>query len=315
MTSSSSVNVLSDKTVVVVFSADKNVICGLLVGITSAMLNLNTQYRLKCYILCIGLSEIETTLIFESLQTLGNRLELEFINIDEQLLNSLYTYGRFSPAVYARYFLAELISTENYPIYIDTDIIIQCDLSLLSKEIDTPYYAAGVPQGYVHEYMLEELIKQYDLISDASYVNSGFMVINASKWRQEGVAEKLIAITRSSANKTKWLDQDIFNIMFNNKWQYIPDKWNTLVYLTPESPTLMPRDLVNIHTVAKYKPWMFKNRYSQGVVREFYRYLEAVRVPWDDCPGSTFSYSNPYHSRLKRVSQKVQNLFLRLSNK
>lgn len=289
-----------------VLAADRNVISGLLVAITSAFLNLDRQYNLKCYVLAIALTDSEKASIVDWLSSFTPRLELKFIDIEEKLFTGLYTYGRFSPAVYGRYFIAELIPEVTYPIYIDTDIIVQCDLSSLLAEFDSSFVAAGVSQGILEDFVDRDFIQLHHLQPTLPYVNSGFMVINSPLWRQEKYADKLLAMTKQLGDNTKLLDQDVFNILFHQKWQVLDSQWNTLVMLNPyTSPIIKLPKNANVHTVGKFKSWMFKQKGSKGVVKEFYRYLHQTSYPHRDCPTSEFAYQNPLIKNLKSTLKKV----------
>lgn len=296
----------SDKQISLVLAADKNVIYGLLVAIVSSFLNLDRKYSLKCHILAIALTDSEKALIAEWLSPFAPRLELKFIDIEEQAINELYTYGRFSSAIYARYFTAELIPEANYPIYIDTDIIVQCDLSILLEQFNSLMAAAGIVEGTIGKFMNDKLINLYDLQKDSPYFNSGFMVINAPLWRKEKYAAQLLATTKQLAHNTKSPDQDVFNITFHQSWQVLDHKWNTLVMLNPyTSPVIKLPKNANIHTVGKFKPWMFKQRGSKGVIKEFYYYLQQTSYPHQDFPTSEFEYQNPVIKNLKYTLKKV----------
>ena len=297
---------LSDKHLSLVLAADSNVIYGLLVAITSSFLNLNRQYNLKCYVLAIALTDSEKASIREWLNPFSPRLELNFIDIEREAIDTLYTYGRFSSAIYGRYFTAELIPEATYPIYIDTDIIVQRDLSELLTKLDPSKPAAGVAEGTIQKFMSDRAISRYNLQESSTYINSGFIVINASLWREEKYADKLLAITKQLANDTKSPDQDAFNILFHRSWQVLDSQWNTLVMLNPyTSPIIELPKKANVHTVGKFKPWMFEYKRSQGVVKEFYRYLNQTSYPDRDCPTSEFKYQNPVIKNLKSTLKKV----------
>ena len=300
---------LLDKQLSIVLAADRNVIYGLIVAITSSYLNLNRQYTLNCYVLSISLTDIEKASIRDWLSPFYSRLKLSFIDVEHHLIEGLYTFGRFSSAIYARYFIAELIPEVSYPIYIDTDIIIQRDLSDLLKVFNPLMAVAAVAEGTIGEFMRDDIINSYCLERSSSYFNSGFMLINAPLWRKEKYANKLLAISKEIEGNTGFPDQDVLNILFNQLCQTVDEKWNTLVMVKPyELPAMKVPKQTNVHTVGTYKPWMFKRRGSKTIIKKFYHYLKQTSYPNYDCPESRFKHHNILIVNRKLTVKKIFNV-------
>ena len=99
------------------------------------------------------------------------------------------------------------------------------------------------------------------------YFNAGMMLIDVDAYRSYNVFERAGQILADSRYQCDFLDQDVLNIMFRDKWKELPCKWNLLngflkkEYMSDARwPDMMAgiKDRAIIHYSAKEKPWSWR---------------------------------------------------------
>ncbi|MCR5542948.1 MAG: hypothetical protein K6F55_02280, partial [Eubacterium sp.] len=152
-------------------------------------------------------------------------------------------------------------------LYLDGDIVVSDDLTeLYNKNIDD-YVVAAVPDSSVMYMPRDEMyLKDY-------YFNSGVMLMNLRKMREEKTSEKLREMKRSLSDKSL-MDQNVFNLVIKDRVERLPikynfmyvnlnrskDKWSfekiNLKYKTDyRNLKEIEKDAVIVHYASKDKPW------------------------------------------------------------
>ena len=108
-------------------------------------------------------------------------------------------------SAYARLFLARYIS-EDIVLYLDGDSVIQGDLSPLFKLDITKFYFAAVQDTAGTMYR-----NQVGISGNEKYINSGFMLINLKKWRDDNIEYQFLQFIRKYHGKVPCCDQETLN--------------------------------------------------------------------------------------------------------
>ncbi len=168
--------------------------------------------------------------------------------------------------------LADIFNDLDTILYLDGDIIVRDDLSELFSVDLSGYYAGAVrdlPQVIYDEQKIGKDIAATD------YFNSGVMLLNLKKIREDNVESKLIE-TKKNYNDDSLMDQNIFNIVFKNTVLQLPLEYNACYINLVESKDkydisrineLYGRNYKNVlqflpdikimHFSSKLKPWYF----------------------------------------------------------
>ena len=123
-----------------------------------------------------------------------------------------------------------------------------------------PHFAAISPISNWQELSLD---------GAAHYFNSGVMVLNLARWREEAIDQKLLACLRDNAQYVWCWDQYALNVVFAGQWKTLPSRWNQgyHVFEYPDethSPISqsefieMRDDPAVIHFTTEFKPWDFR---------------------------------------------------------
>ena len=132
------------------------------------------------------------------------------------------TQGSFSSyAAYSRFFIAD-----DLPDYIDKILYIDCDTCVVSSledlfniNIDN-YVLAGVLDILPSSHK-----KHINFTSQDMYYNSGVLLFNCKKWKEEGYTHKIYNHISSIESMYSFHDQDLINIICKNKIFTLPPEY------------------------------------------------------------------------------------------
>lgn len=124
------------------------------------------------------------------------------VNITETSPNRNTIFSNFS---FGRLLLPDIVK-EDKVLYIDTDAIVRKDISNVWNYDISNYYVAGVKDYGIYD---DKIIEKYGITG--KYVNSGFIVLNLKKIREENIKEKWFDLINNK--KLTFPDQDALNIV------------------------------------------------------------------------------------------------------
>ncbi len=222
----------------------------------------NRGMRFMIHILDGGIS-IKNKLKFH-LFFIRKSLKYQFYKIDYSSIINAPTHGHISLSAYSRLFLPSILSKEIFHVlYLDCDLVVVNDLNeLMNIKIDEYHVAA------IEEIISEEMRTTLEL-RGSLYFNSGVMLINLKKWREENMESKFLEFINEKPEKIKYWDQDVLNYCLKNKWMRLPQKYNiTHFFFYPEvyPPAYFGmkqeeydesvKDPAIIHFTSHQKPWI-----------------------------------------------------------
>ena len=263
------------------------------VVIASILSNANSSDELHFYILDSGLSDENKDNILK-LKTLGN-CEISFVKVDESkfdIYKDISTHSYLSIAAYYRLRLAELLPDIDRIIYLDCDTIVNTSLNELFNIDFEDNYTAGV---------LDVRVKHKKKWKNTSYVNSGVLVINLAKIRQDNIENAYFEYTKNNPDVIKTGDQDIINFVLKDKIKILPDEWNVQVSHF-NSRTSYTRNPKIVHFIGCQKPWIFgANTFFKNL---YFENLE--KTPWKISEDETFKWKflNPLYSGFNFIKHR-----------
>lgn len=213
-----------------------------------------------------------------------DRLHIHWTPLDQAGLASipgpLRAYDHVSPASYFRLLLPRLLPEElNRVIYLDCDLIVLGDLGMLwNLDIDA-HYAAAVPELTADSRLVSSpqglrLWRELGLAADLEQFNSGVLLINLGKWRDELIEQRALVYLAQAADWVRWHDQEALNAVFAGNWLRLDPHWNlTMRHLVETTPaTGQPPAIIHYHTAAK--PWHADYTFTLREV--FFDYLDET---------------------------------------
>jgi lipopolysaccharide biosynthesis glycosyltransferase len=138
---------------------------------------------------------------------------------------------------------------------LDSDIVVQDNLEFLLSLDVGDNIVAGVSNG-TDEWQKEN--ERLNLPGDNEYINTGVMIVNAERWRQERIFDTLVGWYKDHTDKLRLADQDMINVVLGNRKIVLETKWNT------QQHTFLDEDIKNFdaeafrgifHFTGLVKPW------------------------------------------------------------
>lgn len=182
-----------------------------------------------------------------------------------------------TPAALLKFMLPDLLVSWDKVIYLDGDIVVKDDITpLWNVDLEDHPIAAVIDSGTI--YWKHEYAKKV-----TSYFNSGVMVMNLQAMRDDRYPDALIERKRL-LNDSTLMDQNVFNLVFDNKVKLLPIQWNCLFVNLVRAKELFEIDDLNqtygvdyrdvgevarracvIHYSSKDKPWKSQSTPLHGL--------------------------------------------------
>ncbi len=217
----------------IAMATDNNYVYPTVVSMTSILENKNANSQIHFYIL------LSSDLTNESKQNILN-LKRYYDNCQISLIDMQNRYKsaslvrHLSTAAYYRLNLPSLLPNVDKILYLDGDTAVQQDLQeLYNTNIDN-YYIAGVRDLDALVERGDDYVKQFGINSCSQYINSGVLLMNLKKMRNEKLEEKFNEFIEKYHNPQNRLgifhDQDVLNVVCYNNIYILPLKYNALVH-------------------------------------------------------------------------------------
>jgi lipopolysaccharide biosynthesis glycosyltransferase len=198
----------------------------------------NTQSFINFYILDNCITNCNKK-ILEEIKKEFNNFTIEYINIakyieeyfNENKMDIYYDPNRISLDAYSRLFIPNIKRDLEKIIYLDVDLIVVQDIKKL-YDIDLGSYTIGAVSEYynidysIHKFKLMDIIPQQN---DKKEFNSGVLLIDCKKWREENIFDKLLKIQLNYGNKILQQDQGLLNKYFYNNYFELDLSCNIMV--------------------------------------------------------------------------------------
>ncbi len=180
--------------------------------------------------------------------------EIQYYSISDSRLNDFVTMNTWTSAVYYRLYFSSLVQDKvERLIYLDTDTVVLKSLMELNSVSLGGFPVAAVWDNYVRTQPLIGIEKE------GEYFNSGVLVIDVNRWRDEKISENAIRYLLDYPERIKFVDQCALNAVLKGKWQKLENKFNLLYSYVPESLSkkelsLFLTDKVIVHFTLQ-RPW------------------------------------------------------------
>ncbi len=309
---------------IVLCAADENYVKPLAVTLHSAASNLADGHQLQVVLLDGGISETSWGGLRETL--IGLPVTVQVIRPDLTQVSDLMTSHHISHAAYLRLLAAKILPDDiDKVIYLDSDVLVLDNVTKLWQiELGAAYCAAAVDIAcpfidaeehfasaessessfnavpYVAAVSPIPNWRQLGIDGKGRYFNSGVMVLNLKRWRQDDICRKLLKCLRDNSAHVWCWDQYALNVVFAGQWKPLDPRWNqgTHVYeypsedvcpIAPEQFVAMRDRPAIVHYTTEYKPWLYRKFHPQRDL--FFQHLDQTAfVGWrPENPGFRFS--------------------------
>ena len=210
-----------------------------------------------------------------------------YYNVSDHLLNiTKFVCKSGLPLItYYRLFLTEILPNDiEKVLYLDGDCIVRHSLQPLC-DIDLSDYAVGsVFDMYDGDI---EFYNRLRYAPEKGYFNAGVLLINLDYWRRHDVINDFIDYLNTYPERIMLEDQDVLNVVFQDKKLAIPIKYNFQMNFLNKIPkwyywkyeeelTKAQKDPVIVHFAGFYKPWDKRIRHPHPFDSTFYKYQDQT---------------------------------------
>ena len=243
-----------ESTINIFFTADNHYAKYLAVTITSIIVN--TEAFVSFYVLDGGISK-ESKRRIEDLKRI-KPFQIEYILIDNKRFDNApkSSQKHISNNTNYRFLISTLKPSIDRCIFLDADLVANGDISeLWNVDIGDNYMAAVSDQFPLCP---NSWAQKLPLPKDYIYVNTGVIVVNLKKWREDGIEEKLFENLERYCNLLMFPDQDTLNITLAPYVRYLPHVFNAMpvqCYYNIDQAREAFSAPVILHWAGARKPW------------------------------------------------------------
>ncbi len=215
---------MSEKENNIVFVTDDFYVKPLVVTITSIKKNIKGNDIYNIHILGNNLSEKNKEIIEKCS---NNNIKINIIDANDylkKLKNITCSNRHVNSTGLLKFYIPEIFKTLDKILYLDSDILVLKDIKELINVRLNGYYLAAVKDPYPI-IIKKEYLKTLG-IENQKYFNSGVMLLNLEKMRNDNIIEKLVDYRLN--NQTTFMDQDTLNVILGEKCLMLHCKYNVL---------------------------------------------------------------------------------------
>ena len=272
------------------YACDDNFIKYTVVSLHSMISNASREHKYHVYVLHTGVSEK----MMRRVQELENEnFSVSFEDVGEYLRSisdRLPIRDYYSKTTYYRLFIAEMFPQYSKAIYIDSDTVVQGDISeLYNTDIGDAYVGACHEQAMVQVDEYGTYVEKVMGISRHNFFNAGMLLINCRRFRDGAVLDKFIRLL-GIYNFVVTQDEDYLNVICKDHVYWLDQRWNTEIF--GEIPYPIEQAHI-LHYIMTNKPWHYVDcRYGDV----FWKYAGQTAV-CDDILEELHNYTDEQRER------------------
>ena len=261
-----------DKTIHIFYACDDGFVKFTIVSLFSMMQNASRKHQYHIHVLH---TNIEPATEQRMLAMADECFEISFDNVSgylDQLCEKLPLRDYYSNTTYYRMFIADMFPEIDKAIYIDSDTVVQGDISELYG-IDLKDYdvAACHEQAMLQEDVYGTYVEKCLGLDRNRFFNAGVLLINCKSFRENKILERFVKLLGVYDCRVTQ-DEDYLNILCADRVLFLPQTWNSEVF---GEMLDAPENCSIIHYIMVAKPWHFADCRLGDI---FWRYAEQTEV-------------------------------------
>ena len=165
-----------------------------------------------------------------------------------------HCFGAFSSlTIYFRLFIPDLFPQYDKGIYLDADLVVPGDISLLFRECLGRNLLGAVADTSIRKIApFTRYIDNYVGVDYHRYVNSGVLLLNMKRLREVDLSGRFLSCVEKYGLETVAPDQDYLNALCRDGIHYLNPCWNTM----PADGAGKTGDPQIVHFNLATKPWL-----------------------------------------------------------
>ena len=247
---------MNRKIVPIFYACDDVFVKYTVVSLSSIIKNASKDYDYKVYVLYTSIGqEMKDALLALSCEN----FEITFTDVSDYLKSiskDLPVRHYYSKTTYYRFFISEMFKEYDKAIYIDSDTIVQGDISkLYETDIGDEYLGACHEQAMMQVDDYGKYCEQVVGVSRHNFFNAGIMLINTEMFRERKVLNLFLHYL-GEYDFVVTQDEDYLNLICKDHVHWLDQKWNTELTDGLEYDYDY-RDAYILHYIMVNKPWHY----------------------------------------------------------
>jgi lipopolysaccharide biosynthesis glycosyltransferase len=271
---------------------DKNYLNPFYALIASILIN-NSEAEIRFHCITRDVSELIKKQIVDYLTSFNSTIN--FYEINEEIISNFVIMNHWNTSVYFKLFFPLFVKSEiKTLLYLDTDTLVVNSLEELFNTQLNDKIAAVIKDEHVGNEAY------FELHNRENYFNSGVMLIDIKKWNELTISQKVIKYLNDYPEKIIYVDQDALNVILENKYLLIPEKYNYTFSHFKDIPSRTEiTNLLNFVVIIHFtisRPWnlLCENRLNQ----QYKLYLS--KYPYSNKAIIDFSISKiPFYLKIR----------------
>ena len=250
------------------FCADVPYVPILCVALTSLYMH-NYKRQLDVTVVLQYVDQESRDLITETAQRFNRTVEIiDLKNID---LSHLPEYSQ-PVSTYYRLLLPSLLKDRARTIYLDSDLVVETDLSELFDADLQGQPLGGVPdRPEIQAGLQAHVNRPGDL-----YINAGVLVMDLNIWREQKIADQCMQWLTENPTIATMMDQDAINYILFKKKVFFDRRFNLNPIHDPPAVTLAKIPKRVLHFAGAIKPWHSWYDFDLIEIFDFYKKVAQV---------------------------------------
>lgn len=294
---------MTNKVIPIFYACDDAFVKYTIVSISSMMKNASKDYKYHIYILH---TEISDEMKEKTLALANENFEISFEHVGKYLKSiskKLPVRHYYSKTTYYRLFIAPMFPEYDKAIYIDSDIIVQGDISKLYETDISNYFL-----GACHEQAMEQVdvygtyAERVVGISRHEFFNAGLMLLNTKAFRDNKILDKFIHYL-GVYDFIVTQDEDYLNLVCKDRVFWLSQAWNTeLTDGLEYSYDINSADI--LHYIMVNKPWHYHECRGAEI---FWEYAKDTSV-YDALKAELDAYTDEQRIRDKESAEHLYQM-------
>ena len=279
-------NINKNNSVITVLAINNYYVPYVSVMIESIIQNAKQKRKYEIYILSTNISLKNKEILNYQIKK-DQRFSVRFINVTNFIKNKkLNIFAHLTIETYFRFLIFDLFPNSKKILYLDSDLIINTDISeLYDINIEGKYLAAVKDIDTAGSLNFQYGKRKYinDIIGckgNDEYFQAGVILFNILEIKKKISSEILFYIAQGG--KWDWMDQDILNFVFKGKIYYLNQKWNCIMNWVGLIKNITRIDIL------KLAPESLFNEYLEARKNPFIIHYAGNQKPWE-YPSCDFS--------------------------
>lgn len=190
-----------------------------LISIKSLLVNNTSSNRIDIYYIENGISDENKRLLMELVKDYSRNIY--FIPMPERM-NQVDGLIRTNPIVYTYCYFQDILPADvEQVLLLEGDAIVTDDIKeYFELDMENFYLAAS------DDLQSKWYKKLLGMKTSSVYFNSGIMLFNLKKWREDDITEKITRIIKNGKSKFFYEVQDELNVLLEGKIRVLPPRFN-----------------------------------------------------------------------------------------